>query len=89
MFYLDQVVLAKEAGLCYAAVALPTDYDCWRESEENVTADLVLKIFAENVSKVTRIFIAALPKIAQQDWTQYITDLKVCSLIIQLFFILF
>ncbi|KAK2711779.1 S-methyl-5'-thioadenosine phosphorylase-like isoform X2 [Artemia franciscana] len=76
MTTVPEVVLAKEAGLCYAAVALPTDYDCWRESEENVTADLVLKIFAENVSKVTRIFIAALPKIAQQDWTQYITDLK-------------
>ncbi len=28
-----EVVLAKEAGLCYAALALVTDYDCWREEE--------------------------------------------------------
>lgn len=31
-----QVVLAKEAGLSYAAVALVTDYDCWRENEQSV-----------------------------------------------------
>ena len=30
-----QVPLAREAGLCYAAVALVTDYDCWREMEDS------------------------------------------------------
>lgn len=29
-----KVVLAKEVGLCYAAIALPTDYDCWHDSTE-------------------------------------------------------
>ena len=28
-----QVVLAKEAGLLYAAIAMPTDYDCWKEGQ--------------------------------------------------------
>ena len=34
VFLWYQVVLAKEAGLCYAAMALVTDYDCWREEED-------------------------------------------------------
>ena len=28
-----QIVLAKEAGLSYAAIAMPTDYDCWKEGQ--------------------------------------------------------
>ena len=31
--HLHQVVLAKEAGLPYAAIAMPTDYDCWKEGQ--------------------------------------------------------
>lgn len=39
-FLFCQVVLAKEAGLSYAAVALVTDYDCWRENETTVSSHL-------------------------------------------------
>ena len=38
MTTVPEVVLAKEAGLLYAAIALATDYDCWREDEEAVSA---------------------------------------------------
>ena len=34
--YILQVVLAKEAGLCYASMGLVTDYDSWREDTESV-----------------------------------------------------
>ena len=37
MTTVPEVVLAKEAGLCYAAIALATDYDCWRDGEEAVS----------------------------------------------------
>ena len=37
MTTVPEVVLAKEAGLLYAAIALATDYDCWREDEEAVS----------------------------------------------------
>ncbi|XP_022837223.1 S-methyl-5'-thioadenosine phosphorylase [Spodoptera litura] len=37
MTTVPEVVLAKEAGLSYAAVALVTDYDCWRENETSVS----------------------------------------------------
>lgn len=36
MTTVPEVVLAKEAGLCYAAVAMATDYDCWKQNEEAV-----------------------------------------------------
>lgn len=36
MTTVPEVVLAKEAGLCYAAVAMATDYDCWKQHEEAV-----------------------------------------------------
>ena len=37
MTTVPEVCLAKEAGLCYASIALPTDYDCWREAGEPVS----------------------------------------------------
>lgn len=36
MTTVPEVVLAKEAGLCYAAVAMVTDTDCWKEHAEEV-----------------------------------------------------
>lgn len=41
----QQVVLARELGLLYAAVAMATDYDCWREGEEVVSVEKVMKTF--------------------------------------------
>jgi 5'-methylthioadenosine phosphorylase len=42
--------LAREAGLCYATIALSTDYDCWHEEEEDVSAGAVLEIIRKNVA---------------------------------------
>ncbi|XP_055859288.1 S-methyl-5'-thioadenosine phosphorylase [Episyrphus balteatus] len=64
-----EVVLAKEAGLLYGAVAIATDYDCWRESCESVNVADVLKTFGENVVKVKSILVHAVSNIAKQDWT--------------------
>lgn len=36
MTTVPEVVLAKEAGICYASIAMATDYDCWKEHEEVV-----------------------------------------------------
>ena len=36
MTTVPEACLAKEAGLCYASIGLPTDYDCWRETGEPV-----------------------------------------------------
>ena len=45
--HLPQVVLAKEAGLSYAAIAMPTDYDCWKEGQVvDVTAVMEVTLLA-------------------------------------------
>lgn len=74
-----QVILAKEAGLLYGVVAMATDYDCWRETGEKVSADAVVKIFKENASKVTDLFRKVVPKIAAAEWSHHVTELQVRS----------
>jgi 5'-methylthioadenosine phosphorylase len=58
-----EAALANEAQVPYAAVAMSTDYDCWKEDEEPVTWEQILKIFGENVDKVTRLLINVIPRI--------------------------
>ncbi|MBW2997879.1 S-methyl-5'-thioadenosine phosphorylase [Candidatus Woesearchaeota archaeon] len=58
-----EAILANEAKIPYAAVAMSTDYDCWREGEEPVTWEEVLKVFKQNVEKVTRLLTAAIVKV--------------------------
>lgn len=58
-----EVALANEAGIPYAAVAMSTDYDCWKEDEEPVSWDAILAVFKENAEKVTRLLIDTIPTI--------------------------
>jgi 5'-methylthioadenosine phosphorylase len=53
MTALPEAKLAREAEICYAIIASSTDYDCWHESEENVTADMIVATLLKNVA-VTR-----------------------------------
>ena len=50
-----EVALANEAGIAYAAIAMSTDYDSWREDEEPVQWEEVLKVFRENVHNVINL----------------------------------
>lgn len=58
-----EVILANEAGIPYAAVAMSTDYDCWKEDEEAVTWEVILRTFRGNVEKVSALIMTAIPKI--------------------------
>jgi 5'-methylthioadenosine phosphorylase len=51
MTAMPEAKLAREAELPYALLALSTDYDCWHESEEDVSVEAVLKVMGENVAK--------------------------------------
>jgi 5'-methylthioadenosine phosphorylase len=55
MTNLQEAKLAREAELCFATIALATDYDCWHESEEEVSVDAVLKVMAQNVATSKRL----------------------------------
>ncbi|KAG8595447.1 hypothetical protein GDO81_001520 [Engystomops pustulosus] len=76
MTTVPEVVLAKEAGLCYASLAMATDFDCWKEHEEAVSVDKVLKTLKENANKATSILLTAIPQIAAMDWTDTIQNMK-------------
>jgi 5'-methylthioadenosine phosphorylase len=52
-----EVMLANEAGIPYAAVAMSTDYDCWKEDEEPVTWDEILAVFNHNADNVKKILV--------------------------------
>lgn len=58
-----ETVLANEAALPYAAIAMSTDYDCWRTGEETVTWEAILKVFNENAARVTTLLKNVIPKI--------------------------
>lgn len=60
-----EAALANEAGIPYAAVAMSTDYDCWKTDEEPVTWDAILAVFNENAKKVTTLLIDVIPLIAK------------------------
>jgi len=68
MTAMPEAKLAREAELPYALLALATDYDCWHESEEDVTVDAVLALLDRNVSNARRVIAklaGALPDPAQ------------------------
>ena len=58
--------LAREAEICYATVALSTDYDCWHESEESVTVDMILETLGNNVAMARSIIQTVVPMIGQE-----------------------
>ncbi len=60
MTNLQEAKLAREAEICYATMALVTDYDVWHETEEDVTVEAVVAVLMENVETAKKIFRAAL-----------------------------
>jgi 5'-methylthioadenosine phosphorylase len=64
MTTVPEVVLAREAGLHYAAIAMATDYDCWKEGE-TVDIECILRILKENVQNASKLIIAAIPEISE------------------------
>ena len=63
MSTVPEVVLAREAGLCYGTVAMSTDYDCWHQSEDIVTWDMIAEVMKENVKNVERLLLEVIPQI--------------------------
>jgi 5'-methylthioadenosine phosphorylase len=66
MTNLPEAKLAREAEICYATLAMSTDFDCWHESEEDVTIELVIATLLANVEKAKGVIAAAVPAIARQ-----------------------
>ncbi|GBD03281.1 S-methyl-5'-thioadenosine phosphorylase [bacterium HR19] len=65
MTNIPEAYLAREAEICYGTLAFPTDYDCWYEGEEIVTAQMVVENLKKNVEKakkIIKLFLKKIPK---------------------------
>ncbi|MBI2656569.1 S-methyl-5'-thioadenosine phosphorylase [Candidatus Woesearchaeota archaeon] len=67
MSTVPEAVLAREAGICYAIVAMSTDYDCFLEDRPEVTIKEVLKVMKQNADNVKRLLLEVIPEINYAD----------------------
>ncbi|GAB4364377.1 MAG: S-methyl-5'-thioadenosine phosphorylase [Kiloniellaceae bacterium] len=64
MTNMPEAKLAREAEICYATVAMVTDYDCWHDEHEHVTVDQVVKTLLDNADKARALIRQAVPKLS-------------------------
>ncbi|MBI5444031.1 MAG: S-methyl-5'-thioadenosine phosphorylase [Deltaproteobacteria bacterium] len=57
--------LAREAELCYVTVALVTDYDCWHETEEDVSVETILEVLKKNAEAARRLIREAADRLPE------------------------
>ena len=57
MTNMPEAKLAREAEICYATVAMVTDYDCWHEEHEHVDVAAVVKVMKENTQKAQQLVL--------------------------------
>ncbi len=63
MTNMPEAKLAREAELCYATVAMVTDYDCWHPEHDHVTVDMVVKVLFENAARARALVRDLVPVI--------------------------
>jgi 5'-methylthioadenosine phosphorylase len=64
MTNMPEAKLAREAEMCYATVAMVTDYDCWHPHHDDVTVEAVVKVLVENADRARALVRRAAPRIA-------------------------
>ncbi|MEP6818674.1 MAG: S-methyl-5'-thioadenosine phosphorylase [bacterium] len=67
MTNLQEAKLARETEICYATLALVTDYDCWHPGHDAVTADSVIEYLNKNVRNAQLIMKDAVRRLGQQE----------------------
>lgn len=65
MTNLQEAKLAREAELCYATIAMATDYDCWHDGHDDVTVEAVVAVMNQNVGNARRVIQSAAPMLAR------------------------
>ncbi len=63
---LPEAKLAREAEICYATLAIVTDYDCWHPSYESVTTEMILTNLRKGIDTVRKILKLLLPSVPQK-----------------------
>ena len=65
MTNMPEAKLAREAELCYATVAMVTDYDCWRDGHDAVTVDQVVAVMTANAERARDLVRAVIPRLGR------------------------
>jgi 5'-methylthioadenosine phosphorylase len=63
MTNMPEAKLAREAELCYATVAMVTDYDCWHPNHDDVTVDAIIKVLLENADNARGLVKKVAPRL--------------------------
>lgn len=66
MTNMPEAALAREAEICYATVAMVTDYDCWHEDHDAVSVEAVIKTLTENASNARALVEKIIPNLGSQ-----------------------
>ncbi|MBI5587294.1 MAG: S-methyl-5'-thioadenosine phosphorylase [Deltaproteobacteria bacterium] len=80
MTNIPEAKLAREAEICYATVALSTDYDCWHATEESVTVDMIIETLRNNVKTAREIIRNAAPRISARRGCKCASALKFAAI---------
>lgn len=67
MTNMPEAKLAREAELCYATVAMVTDYDCWHPDHDHVSVDTIVKILNDNADHARALVRAVAPRLRHRD----------------------
>jgi 5'-methylthioadenosine phosphorylase len=61
MTNMPEAKLAREAEMCYATVAMVTDFDCWHPNHDHVTVEAIIKVLLENADKARNLVKVVAP----------------------------
>lgn len=64
MTNLQEAKLAREAEICYATMALVTDYDCWHPEHDHVTVEMIIDYLNHNAENAQKLIAAAVTRLA-------------------------
>jgi 5'-methylthioadenosine phosphorylase len=67
MTNMPEAKLAREAEICYATVAMVTDYDCWHPDHEDVTVDMIVKTLLANADNARALVRQVVPLLANRE----------------------
>lgn len=67
MTNLQEAKLAREAEICYATIALVTDYDCWHPDHDSVTVDLIIDYLNRNAANAQKLVAGVVEKLAGKE----------------------
>ena len=76
MTNLQEAKLAREAEICYATIALVTDYDCWHPEHDSVTVDMIIQNLVANAKTAQQVIAEAVSRLPYERTCECATALQ-------------